>query len=454
MLLSSINSRAKCSSILVNTTGSLESAQSHGKMKPALGLCLLLAGLSAVAHCDHLPGHHNGHDGHKDTVHEEHHANHAGEIMKCLKLVPSNADFAFRFYKQVVAASAKKNIFFSPVSISTAFAMLALGAKSATLTQIMEGLSFNLTEFEEKEIHDGFHHLIHMLNHPDSELQLDIGNALFLKEKLKPLEKFLSDVKNLYEAEAMTANFKNPAEAQKQINDYVEKKTHGKIVELVRDLDPETAMVVVSYVFFKGKWEKPFDPEHTTERDFFVDEETSIKVPMMHRLGRFDLHFDEELSCTVVRLNYNGSATAFFILPDKGKMKQLEDALWKETVSRWSNSLHLSSANLYIPKFSISAAYELKPILTKMGITDVFTDQADLSGITGAPELTVSRAVHKAVLKVDERGTEAAAATAIEIMPMSLPLVIEFSSPFLVLIFDRATNSTLFIGKINNPAEH
>uniref|UniRef100_A0A8C8RXG3 Serpin domain-containing protein n=1 Tax=Pelusios castaneus TaxID=367368 RepID=A0A8C8RXG3_9SAUR len=319
------------------------SKQAHWKMKTALSLCLLFAGLHAVAHCDHLPGHHNGHDDPKDMVHEKHHANHADEIMECLKLVPSNADFAFSFYKQVTATSDKKNIFFSPVSISTALAMLALGAKSATLTQILEGLAFNLTELQVKEIHDGFHHLIHMLNRPDSELQLDLGNALFLKEKLKPLEKFLSDVKNLYEAEAFTINFKNPAEAQKQINDYVEKKTHGKIVELVKDLDPETAMVLVNYISFKGKWEKPFNPEHTTERDFFVDEETTIKVPMMHRLGRYDLHFDEELSCTVVQLPYNGTATAFFILPEKGKMKQVEDAHWKETLSRWSNSFQLSS---------------------------------------------------------------------------------------------------------------
>ncbi|XP_006133744.2 alpha-1-antiproteinase-like [Pelodiscus sinensis] len=417
-------------------------------MKPVLYLCLLLAGLHTVAHCDHLPDHHNGHGDHKDTDHEESHKNHAS------KLSPCNADFAFRIFKQIASDAPEKNVFLSPISISTAFAMLALSAKSATLTQILEGLAFNLTELQEQEIHDSFHHLIHMLNHPDRELQLDMGNALFLKEKLKPLEKFLADVKNLYEAEAFTVNFKNTAEAQKQINDYVEKKTHGKIVELVKDLDPETAMILVSYIFFKGKWEKPFQPEHTTERDFFVDEKTTVKVPMMHRMGMFDFHFDAELSCTVVQLHYNGSATAFFIMPEKGKMKQVEDILQKETVSKWSRSVWRSSVNLYIPKFSISATYDLKNHLINMGITDVFTDQADLSGITGERELKVSRAVHKAVLNVDERGTEAAAATAIEIMPMSMPQTIEYNCPFLMLIFEKTTNSTLFIGKINNPLEH
>ncbi|KYO45469.1 serpin peptidase inhibitor, clade A (alpha-1 antiproteinase, antitrypsin), member 4 precursor [Alligator mississippiensis] len=331
--------------------------------------------------------------------------------------------------------------------------MLAYAARSTTQTQILEGLTFNLTEIEEREIHEGFQHLIYMLNNPDSQLQLNMGNAIFLREKLKPLQEFLEGIKNLYDTEAFTTNFKDPTEAEKQINTYVEKKTHGKIVDLVKNLDPETALVLISFIYFKGKWEKPFESEFTEERDFYVDEETTVKVPMMHRTGMFYMHFDHDLSCTVLRLHYNGSATAFFILPEKGKMKQLEDALVKETVSRWSESLFLRSAYLYIPKFSISGTYQIKNLLMKMGITDVFTNSADLSGITGTPDFKVSKVVHKAMVNVDERGSEAAAATAVEIMLLSFPPRIEFNSPFLMLIFDRVTNSTLFIGKIMNPNE-
>lgn len=88
-----------------------------------------------------------------------------------------------------------------------------------------------------------------------------------------------------------------------------------------------------------GDWEKPFKPEHTEEREFFVDGETTVKVPMMHQEGIFDFYFDEELSCTVVRLHYNGSATAFLVLPGKGKMKQLEQTLIKENIQKWSDNL-------------------------------------------------------------------------------------------------------------------
>ncbi|KFP17426.1 Alpha-1-antiproteinase 2, partial [Egretta garzetta] len=369
----------------------------------------------------------------------------------CLKLVPNNADFAFQFFREVALEAPNKNIFFSPVSISTAFAMLALGARSTTQIQILEGLSFNLTEIHEKEVQEGFHNLFHMLSHPESGVQLNMGNAIFLTEKLKPLQKFLDDAKALYELEAFTADFNNPVEAEKQINDYIERKTHGKITNLVKDMDPHTVMLLASFIFFKGDWEKPFKPEHTEEREFFVDGETTVKVPMMHQEGIFDFYFDEELSCTVVRLHYNGSATAFLVLPGKGKMKQLEQTLIKENIQKWSDNLFQSMISLYFPKFSISGSYEITNTLSKMGIVDVFTDQADLSGIAGAPELKVSKVVHKAALDVDERGTEAAAANAAEIWTSSLSQTIEFNQPFLMLIFDRDTNSTLFIGKIVNP---
>ncbi|NXY88143.1 A1AT2 antiproteinase, partial [Alcedo cyanopectus] len=369
----------------------------------------------------------------------------------CLKLVPNNADFAFQFFKEMTLEAPDKNIFFSPVSISTAFAMLALGARSSTQTQILEGLAFNLTEIQEKEIHEGFHNLIHMLIHPESGVQLNMGKALFLTEKMKPLEQFLDDAKTLYQLEAFATDFNNPTEAEKQINDYIERKTNGKITNLVKDMDPQTVMLLASFVFFKGNWETPFKPEHTEEREFFVDDETTVKVPMMHQTGIFDFYFDEGLSCTVVRLHYNGSATAFLVLPAKGKMKQLEQTLVKETVQEWSNNLFQSLVRLYFPKFSISGSYEITNALIRMGIVDVFTNKADLSGITGTPGLKVSKVVHKAALDVDEKGTEAAAATAAEIMPMSLPPTVEFNRPFLLLIFDRDTNSTLFIGKVVNP---
>lgn len=131
--------------------------------------------------------------------------------------------------------------------------MLALGAKSVTLTQILEGLAFNLKKTQDQEIHEGFCQLLHMLNRSDSDLHLSLGNTLFIEETLKPLQKFLDDAKSFYQSEVLSADFNNSSGAENQINSYIEEKTNGKIVKLVENLDPLTAMVLVNYVFFKGK---------------------------------------------------------------------------------------------------------------------------------------------------------------------------------------------------------
>uniref|UniRef100_A0A6J0VH69 Alpha-1-antiproteinase 2-like n=1 Tax=Pogona vitticeps TaxID=103695 RepID=A0A6J0VH69_9SAUR len=403
-------------------------------MNSAVYLCLILLGL-----CTTIQGHHL--EGHDDNT-----------SANALKIYTYTAQFAVTLYKELSAASPGKNVFFSPLSISAIFSLLSLGAKSTTHTQILEGLSFNLSAIQEKEIHQSFHDIFSVLTRRDSQIQLDIGQALFLKEDKKPLQKFLDDIHGFYDAEILPTKFQEPAEAEKQINDYVEKKTHGKIVKLVNSLQEDTELVLVNYMFFKGNWKKPFDPQQTTERDFFVDQEKTVKVPMMHRMGWFYYYFDPELSCTVLQLDYNGTATAFFVLPERGKEKELEQSLSTCVLNKWAVHVSRHTANVYIPKFNISTSYDLKEPLIKLGIRDVFSDHADLTGFTGQP-LKVTKVNHKAVLTVDEKGTEAAAATAVEAMPMSLPPTLEFNHPFMVLLYNTVTNSTLFIGKIVDPTE-
>ncbi|XP_059038988.1 alpha-1-antitrypsin [Mustela lutreola] len=382
-----------------------------------------------------------------------HHDHEHHEEPACHKIAPNLADFAFSMYRQVAHGSNTTNIFFSPVSIATAFALLSLGAKGDTHSEIMKGLRFNLTERAEGEVHQGFQQLLRTLNHPDNQLQLTTGNGLFIAEGMKLLDKFLEDVKNLYHSEAFSTNFGDTEAAKKQINDYVEKGTQGKIVDLVKDLDKDTAFALVNYIFFKGKWEKPFEAEHTTVEDFHVDEHTTVKVPMMSRLGMFDVHHCNKLSSWVLLMDYVGNATAIFILPDQGKMHHLEDTLTKEVLAKFLESRHTRSANLRLPKLTISGTYDLKTVLSKMGITRVFSNDADLSGITEKEPLKLSKGVHKAVLTIDEKGTEATGATFMEAIPMSMPPSVDFNSPFLIIIYDRNTKSPLFVGKVVNPTQ-
>ncbi|XP_072720543.1 alpha-1-antitrypsin-like [Ciconia boyciana] len=424
-------------------------------MKSALYLCLLLLGLQVQGQLTWSDV--SDEQQKQKTPHSpEDHSQAEGENLAHVKIAPSNADFAFKFYKHVREEVGNKNIFFSPLSISTAFAMLSLGARSETLSQLHKALSFNLTEMEEQEIHEGFQRVLQLLNDPHREAQLSMGNALFIDDRLKLLQKFLDDVTNFYYSEAISSNFQNSAQAMKEINKYIETKTHGKIVGLLKNLDEHTVMVLVNYIFFKGYWEKPFNNLSTRDDDFLLDGKNSVKVKMMHQKKGFNIHRDEKVSCWIVEIPYKGNATALFVLPDEGTMKQVEDALLKETVSNWMQSLEEREIYLDLPKFSISSSYDVKSLFQKMGVIEVFTDNADLSGVSEKTLLKVSKAIHKAMVDVSENGTEAAAVTVVELVPVTAmfppPPHITFNRPFLMMIIDKTTHGILFMGKIVNPA--
>ncbi|XP_074887172.1 alpha-1-antitrypsin-like [Buteo buteo] len=420
-------------------------------MKATLLLCLLVAMLHLNVHSLTQSDHHN--DEPRATDPQEKHPYEGDPLGSCQQIVPSNTDFAFRFYRQATTQEPGKNIFFSPVSISTAFALLALGSRATSQAQVLEALAFNLTNTREEEIHDGFHHLLLLLNHPGSQVQLSMGNALFMDKQLKPLKTFLKDIKKLYKGKIVSTNFQNSTEAKKEINNHVKNKTHGNINQILKDLDPNTVMVIVNYIYFKAYWENPFSIKGTRKDYFHVNAKTSVEVKMMTRDGFYKTYSDQKLSCKVVQIPYKGDVAALFILPNEGKMKELEDALTKDTLSKWEKSLERRRIEVHIPKLSISGTYDLKKMFMNLGVTDVFSDRADLSGITGRLDVKVSKAAHKALLKIHENGTEAAAVTGTDFLPHSVPPVVKFNRPFLLLIVDQYTQSILFMGKIVNPTE-
>nr|XP_048287163.1 serine protease inhibitor A3N-like [Myodes glareolus] len=412
-----------------------------------LSLVLLIAGFCPAVLCQPFCGTKG------ITVQED---KNNGTLVDSQTLASINTDFAFSLYKELVLKNPDKNIVFSPLSISAALAVLSLGASNNTLQEILEGLRFNLTETPEADIHRGFGQLLLMLSQPNEELQISIGSTMFVEKRLQILAEFKEKARALYQAEASSANFQQPHEAKNIINDYVRNQTQGKIKELISALDESVLMVLVNYIYFKGKWRTPFDPDSTFESDFHLDNKRTVKVPMMKLKFLSTPYFrDEELACTVVELKYTGNASALFILPDEGRMQQVEASLQPETLRKWRESLRPSIIDeLYLPKFSISTDYTLEDILQQLGIRELFSMRADLSGITGAKDLRVSRVVHKAVLDVAETGTEAAAATGIMLMGSALilnPLEVHFDRPFLMMISDTDTQSPLFMAKVTNP---
>ncbi|XP_077105894.1 alpha-1-antitrypsin-like [Ranitomeya variabilis] len=397
-------------------------------------------------HHDHKKGHHK-----KGEHHGKEHHQHQNESMPCHKISHYNSKFSFDLYRQVALDHPTENIVFSPISISTAFAFLSLGAKAQTFSQIIEGIGFNTSEISEQEIHEGFHHLLVLLNDVNRELQLSGGNALFISQEYKILQTFLDEAKKLYHSEAFSIDFENDEEAKNQINGYVKKNTHGKIAELLDSVNKDAIFVLINYIYFKAKWENPFDKEWTNEGDFHVNEKKTVKVPFMSRTGFYKAAITDE--ATVISIPYKGDASALFILPEIGKLSEIEQNFDKDSIHKWKKLMHKSFVDLQLPKFSITGTVDLKETLSKMGVVDVFSDSADLSGITEGANVKISKAVHKAVLNVNEHGTEAAGVTALEGVPMMLPTEVKYNRPFIFSLYDHKAKSVLFTGRVLNPQE-
>ncbi|KAL7888637.1 hypothetical protein AOLI_G00036110 [Acnodon oligacanthus] len=421
-----------------------------------ISFCLLVSLLLTVSlaaphdHADHSADHHQ----HLHHGKDEPHPSHDGDDDLSHRLAPHNADFTFSLYKKLATHPdvQGKNIFFSPLSISMALSMLALGAKGETHSQIFSTLGYSALTPD--QVNEGYEHLFHMLGHSQDTTLLEAGSAVAIREGFKPVDKFLKDAQHYYQGEAFSVDFSKPEVAVQEVNKYIAKKTQDMITDMVKELDQDTVMMLINYMFFRGKWEKPFKTGRTQKADFHVDENTKVTVDMMENTGFYKFYDDRNNFSSIITVPYKGKTSMMIVLPDEGKMQEVEKNINTEHLKYWNDKLQRSYVDLFMPKFSISSAFSLADTMKEMGIVDAFSGTADFSGITEAKNVMVSKVLHQAVLKVDEEGTHAAAATTIEMVLMSLPtmpLPVKLNRPFLVFIVDHSTESILFMGKITDP---
>ncbi|KAM5129309.1 serine protease inhibitor A3L-like [Mantella aurantiaca] len=396
---------------------------------------------------------------------DEHKSEQSHEEGKDLKkaqdlreIVKGNTEFAINYFKHVTSVSSKdqnsppKNVVFSPVSISSVFLMLSLGARTKTHQEIWDGLSLKNTHCKKEEVHQAYSNLLQVLNEPKSSLQVNIGNAIFLDNKVTLLKSFKDDAQRHYHAEIMQDDFLQSKEVENKINEYVKNKTEGKIEKLFDGLSEDSKMVLVNYVLFKGEWQNTFKSS-ARARHFFVDQNTTVDVQMMHRRGVYKAYDDTKLPCTVVELPYKDNASMIIAIANPGKIHEVEQGLSAETIQRWRTLSKPRHVDLAVPKYSISSTIDLGKDLYEFGIRTAFSGSADFSGITHDVTLKVGEAVHKAVLDVDEKGTVAAAASGVAIFRLSSVPSISVNRPFISIISEHNTNSILFMATVMNPAK-
>ncbi|XP_052411336.1 corticosteroid-binding globulin-like [Carassius gibelio] len=377
---------------------------------------------------------------------------------KIPSLIKMNNDFAFHLYKRIVEMPEyqSKNIFFSPFSVSMALSELSLGAGGETKEQLLSGIGHNSSVFSTEEMHQMFHSLLEEIDQRTG-VDIDVGTALYASDKLKLLPEFLKEIKEFYHSDGFTVDF-SVKETLDKINTYVKEKTHGKIDQAVDDLESDTLMFLLTYIYFKGKWDMPFNPSSTHQSIFHVDAETTVPVQMMHQYKSLKVYYDVELSSKVLCLDYNDSFSMFLAVPDTGRsgktIKDLEMAISRQHIEKWRTSVRKSETDIYVPKLSLKTSYSLKDILKGMGIADMFTYQANFTGIS-EENMLISKVLHKASLDIDEKGTTAAAVTTVNFRLMSYsPMdTLIFDRPFMIFITDQKNDNILFFGKVVNPAE-
>ncbi|XP_060244332.1 alpha-1-antiproteinase-like [Meriones unguiculatus] len=362
----------------------------------------------------------------------EQHGHEHQELLSCQCIAYSIIQLTFTLYRKSGSWAKDTNILFSPVNIVAASFMLLLGAKPNMHSQILEGLDFNLTETPEQYIHECFQQLTYILYLPDHKSQLTMQSSLSTAQSLKLTDKFVKNVKGLYYSTAIAVNFSDTQRAQNQINEYVQGETQGKIVGLIKDLKTDTAFALMNYIFFQGKlYDKPFEDEYILEEDFHVNEDQRTS------------------SNLALSMETEGQALAWGVIESQVRVTSLRTHL-----NLTGELPGQRTVDLHFPKLLMSTTYDLKTILSTLGITQIFSNEANLSGVTEDAPLKLSKAVHKTILTFDDDVISTLRNTIWSKMELTGIPDIRFNRPFVIVIKEEYTNSILFVGKGNNPTEN
>jgi serpin B len=366
-------------------------------------------------------------------------------------IVNNNNDFAFSMFAEI-CKSDTTNVFISPISISSALAMAYDGAKGKTAKEMRTVLKFSKSQAEShREITD----LLKNYNSQENSI-FKIVNAAVAQEKYKFLESYFALLKD-YNAEITTADFKDVAkreEARQKINKWVMDNTNNKIEELVdkSSLDELTRLVLLNAIYFKADWKYSFSEEHTRQMVFYGEKRQYIASYMNIR-EKFRYYQNDTL--TVIEIPYKDNQASMYILfPAEGTMiNDFSKSLTYSDFCKWEKNLNEQLIDLKLPKFKIDARYKLKNPLMSLGMISAFTNSANFGKMNGRSDLMIDEVIHQTFIEIDEKGTEAAGATAVVVREKSAPqpVYINLNRPFVFLIKENYKGSVLFLGKFNNP---
>jgi serpin B len=373
-------------------------------------------------------------------------------------LTAGNRAFALDLYRQLAAGD---NLFFSPLSISVAMAMTYAGAAGGTADEMASALRFSLPQ---ERLHPAFGWLDLQLASRGQGAQgtdgqpfrLSVSNSLWGERQASFESAFLDTLARNYGAGIKLLDFiASPEPSRLRINDWVAQRTEQRI----RDLLPAgaiasyTRLVLVNAVYFNAAWESQFSAAATADATFTRLDGTTATVPLMRQTEYFS--YAEGSGYQAVELPYDGGELAMLVvLPAAGQFSAFEQAFDNAKFTEIQAALAARYVNLGLPRFKLEGGFSVKTALQALGMNAAFGDLADFSGISAGEAWRISDIYHKAYADVDERGTEAAAATAVVVGTTSVPpepVVFRADRPFIFAIVDRQTDTLVFLGRVVAP---
>jgi len=373
--------------------------------------------------------------------------------------VESVAKAAEEFSKSlygVIKETEQGNILFSPYSVAAVLAMLSEGARGETLEMMKNTMHLPETE----NLRAGYRDSIPALR-SNENFTLDTANTAFVMKDFKVLEEFQTSLHENYHAAMNTVDFAENEKAARTINDWVKSETRDKITDLIPadSLNAMTRLVLVNAVYFKADWEAQFKKDATGPETFWTTETESKEVQMMSLMGhKMDFARLDQLDCSMVELPYKGNRIVMQVILPKEKtgVFELENKLTQADLqSLFSQNKRNVKVDLSLPRFKLSHSLALSESLQQMGMSNMFSGEANLSGITGSRDLYVSSVVQKVFVEVNEEGSEAAAATGVMVMMRSMPApnqMFNVDHPFIFIIRDKLTGMILFQGRVVDPS--
>lgn len=363
-------------------------------------------------------------------------------------VVEGNSGFAFDIFKKLNGEDWDKSIFISPLSISTALTMTYNGAESTTKEAMGNVLGFK--DIDRDRVNESYKNLLNYIENVDKKVELNVANSIWIREGQNIKEDFISRNKDNFNTQIDTLDFSRDSAAN-TINKWIDSATKGKIDKMLEPpISPNVIMYLINAIYFKGQWTKQFDSKRTFDGKFKSFDGSEQAVKMMNMKDKVE--YTKGVDYKAVRLPYGSGKTSMYcLLPGDGI--DINEFIKSMSLEKWAdirkNIKEVEDVILQIPRFKLEYGIKiLNDSLKALGIEEAFSDRADFSGIREG--INISRVLHKAVIEVNEEGSEAAAATVVEMKESAAmdPITFIANRPFVFIIADDTTGTILFMGKL------